>query len=222
MQKSYFTFKCRIYLLLLENDAIGQADGHNTWIPAGHCAQKIFFMLQHYSYRPVVWHDLEKVMNQNWWSSGLEVPRYASLESYRAIGPLLPDLSIWGKELDFLIVLQCRCHDLISDLRSPNKKIIDMHFVKVHWLTSHARFQSPRSWPKADQHYFNWPYLVTWSDLTWTSKSGRRCKRYYREATENLVALRLTVFSYMLKTSSCGWFHTFSPATALVNGVVSE
>ena len=42
---------------------------------------------------------------------------------------------------DFSIVFQWRDHDLISDLRSPNKKILYMHFG----LTPHAKFQNPRS-----------------------------------------------------------------------------
>ena len=61
------------YIILLETDTIDQVDGHNTWIPAGHGYQKMFIS-QHYTYRPVTWHDIEEVTNENWWFSGLEGP----------------------------------------------------------------------------------------------------------------------------------------------------
>ena len=34
---------------------------------------------------------------------------------------------------------------IISDLRSSDKKILDMHVIAVHGLTPHARFQNRRS-----------------------------------------------------------------------------
>ena len=69
-------------------------------------------------------------------------PRYAHLKSYIAIGPLWPYLF---ESLDFSVVFQWRGHDLISNLRSSNKKIIDMHIFKVHGLTTHAKFRNRRS-----------------------------------------------------------------------------
>ena len=48
--------------------------------------------------------------------------------------------------LYFSMVFQCRGHDLVSDLRSPqNKKTLDMHIVIVHGLTVHIKFQNHQS-----------------------------------------------------------------------------
>ena len=144
MQRSDLTLKCQIYPLWLETDSIGQVDGCTTWIPAGYGIQKMFFTLQHYSYRPVAWNNLEEVTNQNWWYSGPGRPRYAYLKSFSAIGSLWPNF--FGL-LDFSKLFQWRGHDLnlVSDLMTPNKEILDMHFVIAQGLTPHARFQNPRS-----------------------------------------------------------------------------
>ena len=50
---------------------------------------------------------------------------------------------IWVVRFSHSVSLERSC-DYISDLRSPNKKIVDMHFVIVHGLTPHAKFQSLR------------------------------------------------------------------------------
>ena len=163
MQRSNLTLKDQIYYLYLETDTTGQVDGHNTWIPARYGGQKMLFTLQHYIYRPVTWNDLAKVTNQNCWSSSLEGPRYAYLEGYSAIGQLQPDL--FGL-LNFSIVFQWRGHDLISDLRSPNKKILATHFGKLYWLTPHAKFQNPRSWTVGPREGQSRTYITS-IDLTW-------------------------------------------------------
>ena len=61
----------------------------------------------------------------------------------------------------FSIVFQWRDHDLISDLRSLNKKILDMHIVLVHGLTPHAMVPArAKVWPASLQ-------LTLSGDLTW-------------------------------------------------------
>ena len=77
----------------------------------------------------------------NKWCYGLDGPKIL-LESCRANWSLWMDLYAL---FDFSIVFQWRGHDLISDLRSPNKKILGMHFAIVHCLTPHANFQNPCS-----------------------------------------------------------------------------
>ena len=76
--------------------------------------------------------------------------RYDYLVSYRAIGPLRPDLfallrfrNSVSMERSWPVVIGH--HDLKSGLRSPNKKILDKHIVKVHGLIPHANFHNHRS-----------------------------------------------------------------------------
>ena len=97
---------------------------------------------------------------------------------------------------DLSIVFQWRGHDVISDLRSLNKKITYLHIVIVHGLTPHAEFQNHHSktvCPSKGQSLtcITSIDLIWWLDLTWAWKFYRRCKRYSTEATENLVVLRL-------------------------------
>ena len=47
--------------------------------------------------------------------------------------------------LDFSIVFDWRGHDIISGLRSPNKKILDMHTCIVRGFIPHTKFQNHRS-----------------------------------------------------------------------------
>ena len=71
---------------------------------------------------------------------------------------------------DFSIVFQWRGHDLISDLRSMNKKILDRHFVVVLSLTPHAKFQNSRSktvGPSEGQSWHAALQLTLSGDLTW-------------------------------------------------------
>ena len=86
----------------------------------------------------MTWNDLQEVRNQNRLSSGLQGNEIWLVQSYSAIVPLWPGLFAL---LDFSIAFQWKGHGLISDLRSSNKKILDMLIVQVHGLTSHAIFQ---------------------------------------------------------------------------------
>ena len=84
--------------------------------------------------------------------------KYDCLDGYRANWPLWLDLYAL---FDFSIVFQWRHNDLISDLRSLSKKITFTHFVIVHGLTPHAKFQNPHSkllvlaWAKVDMQHFS-------------------------------------------------------------------
>ena len=67
-------------------------------------------------------------------------------------------------------VFQWRGHDIIADLRSPNRKIVDMHFVIVHGLAPHARFQNPYSktvGPSEGQSWHAALQLTLSGDITW-------------------------------------------------------
>ena len=109
-----------------------------------------------------------RVHESNKWYHGLEGLKYDYLESYMANWPLWWDLYAL---FDFSIVFQWIGHDFISDLRPPNKEILDMHFVIVHGLTPHAKFQNSRSKTIGPSEGQSWhaalqlPYLVTWPDL---------------------------------------------------------
>ena len=43
----------------------------------------------------------------------------------------------------FSVVFQWGGDDLISDLISRNKKILNLYFIIAHGLTPHAKFQNP-------------------------------------------------------------------------------
>ena len=57
-------------------------------------------------------------------------------------------------------------NDLIPDLRSPNKEILDMHIVIVLRLTQHAKFQNHRSKSAGPSEGQNLT-CITSVDCTW-------------------------------------------------------
>ena len=93
------------------------------------------------------------------------------------------------------------CTDLLGH-RIRKSQICNMQIVTVHGLTPRARFQTHRSKTVGSSEGQNltciiYMYILTLSgDLTWPGpeKSARRCNEYKEEATENLVALPLTIF----------------------------
>ena len=147
------TLKCQTYHLLLGTGAIGQVDEHSAWIPDEYDVQKIFFMLQHYGYRPLTWNDPKEVANQNWWSSVLEKPNVClswKFQRNQAIMDLCPGQgSLWPDlfgSLDFSIAFQWKVMTLFLTLGHwIRRSWIGMHFVMVHGLRLHAEFQNPRS-----------------------------------------------------------------------------
>ena len=76
-----------------------------------------------------------------------------------------------------------------------------MNFFKSALLISLAIYS------KISQNHLKYSY-----DLTWTWISDGRCKRYKKEATENLVALRLTVFSNVRKNFCGAWSRSPPPS----------
>ena len=70
--------------------------------------------------------DLTEVANQTSDAVAWKGLKYDCLESYGTNGLLWLDLYVL---FDFSMVFQWRGHDLISDLRSLSKNILDMHFV---------------------------------------------------------------------------------------------
>ena len=114
---------------------------------------------------------------------------------------------IWGMSFaTFDMTFYCTG---LSGHRIRKSQICNMQIVTVHGLTPRARFQTHRSKTVGSSEGQNLTciiYILTLSgDLTWPGpeKSARRCNEYKEEATENLVALPLTVFlvRYMRKTS---------------------
>ena len=117
MQRSDQTLKCQKYPLLLGTDAIGQVDGQNTWTPAGYGLWPEM-TLKRSRIKTVILSPngaqdmlISKVTAQ----SGHYGRSYSVVRFFRSI----------SKERS----------NLISGLRPPNKKILDMHFIINHELT---------------------------------------------------------------------------------------
>ena len=108
---------------------------YNTWIAARYDSQRMFFMLPQMLTCGLK--TLKEVTIRNCWS-GLQGSEIWLSWNYNAIGPLWPDLFVL---LDFSILFHWRGHDVISDLRPPNK-IMDMHAAIAHGLTPHSKFES--------------------------------------------------------------------------------
>ena len=156
---SNLTLKVQTYQFLLEMDDIGQVGVHDTWIPAGYGGQKVFFMLQHYSYHPNA--DLWPGMTLNRSQFGIgHLPykgmKFDFLENYSAIGPLWPDLFALS---DFSIVFQWRGHNFISDhgcltlvqsgvvATTPTCKKISIRPIGIAWQESPKIFNyNPTFW----------------------------------------------------------------------------
>ena len=119
-------------------------------------------------------------------------------------------------------VFQSRGHDLLSDLRSPNKKISDIHIVIGHVHISHAKFRIHcsktvgHSKGQVNMQLFSWHNLVTWPDLTLAWKFHQRRKINQTEATNDFVALRLAVSLAICEKPHAVVYFNPPLATALV------